>query len=349
MTRIMFLRIALILSSVVVIGTGGTDTAVPQEYVFSIPSLDIADPTHVFITSTSREPILTTLRIPGVYEVNNTINRYNPADIQLSIDVVGRDVRVNPGDQQHNKTIIIQSSAEILPFVIDNDYAGGDAYLVSPTSRLGTQYHVASYKSYSTATPSCFCISSVYSNTWVKITTPAGQTHRITLNRYESYRFDGGEDEDLSGTFIQSNKPIAVISGVYTQVPEGVLYGDGLIEQLPPVRNWGYNFALTPFLSLNSGYVYRVFTTIHSATLQMSDGSITHIAAESFHEEDVRGNTVLSFTSDQPVMVAQYMKGWHSNNPGRGEPSMIIVTPIAAFTAEVTFPYCVYWVSYRIS
>ncbi|XP_072022859.1 uncharacterized protein [Amphiura filiformis] len=112
---------------------------------------------------------------------------------------------------------------------------------------------------------------------------------------------------------------------------------DGLSEQLPPVRSWGYKFTLTPFLSLNCGYLYRVFTTIYSATLYMSDGSITHIAAESFYEEDVTGDTVVSFTSDQPMMVVQYMKGGYANTPYRGDPSMLIVTPNRAFTAVVTF------------
>ncbi|XP_072047497.1 adhesion G-protein coupled receptor G7-like [Amphiura filiformis] len=247
----------------------------------------------------------------------------------------------NSGVQE--RTIFVRSSGESLVFVVDNENEDCDTYLVYSTSQLGTQYYVASYKPYATRFSSLLCISSIYPNTSINITTPAGETVQIILKRYESYLFDRNEGEDLSGTFVQSNKPIAVISGVITYVPdEKVCCLDGLIEQLPPVHSWGYTFTLTPFLSLNYGYVYRVFTTIHSATLIMSDGNITHIADESFYEEDVTGDTVVSFTSDQPVMAVQYMKGSHANMPDRGDPSMLIVAPNTAFTADVTFPVIEY-------
>ncbi|XP_072047501.1 uncharacterized protein [Amphiura filiformis] len=316
------------------------DTNGASEFVFSIPFLsNIVSPPHVLITTSSLVPIFTTLTIPGGgYNVTNTISRDNPLDIRLSMN----EVRLtNSGVQE--RTIFVRSSGESLVFVVDNENKDGDTYLVYSTSQLGTQYYVASYKPYDTRFPSFLCISSIYPNTSINITTPAGKTVQIILKRHESYRFDSDEGEDLSGTFVQSNKPIAVISGVITYVPdEKVCCLDGLIEQLPPVHSWGYKFTFTPFLSLNSGYVYRVFTTIYSATLYMSDGNITHIAAESFHEEDVTENTVVSFTSDQPVMAVQYMKGSNANTPDRGDPSMLSVTPNTAFTAEVTFPVIEY-------
>ncbi|XP_072046879.1 uncharacterized protein [Amphiura filiformis] len=344
MTKIqIFLIIVVIIASALVTCKCDEDTNEQSEFVFSIPFLfqfSIERPPHVYITTSSIVPILSTLTIPGAdgYQVSNEINRNNPVDITLSIDEVGVDVHLRSGVQ--NKTVFVRTSGDSLVFAIDNEVSA-TAYQVYPTSRLGSEYYVASYKPYDQSRPSFFCISSVYSNTIVNITTPRGQTYQISLKQYESYRFNGDGDEDLSGTFVQSNKPIAVTTGAITYVGlpgEDVCCIDGLIKQLPPVHSWGYKFTLTPFLSLNSGYVYRVFTTIYSATLHMSDGSITHIAAESFHEEDVTGDTVVSFTSDQPVMVVQYMKGYSVNTPGRGDPSMLIVTPITSFTADVTFP-----------
>ncbi|XP_072048245.1 uncharacterized protein [Amphiura filiformis] len=347
MTMIKFLHILVIVNTGIVTCTFGAEEINGQnEFVFSIPYLVFPQyPPHVLMTTSSLLPVKTTLTIPGLgYQVNKTISRDNPGDIPLSTDLVGIDVRVYTGDQkQLNKTVIVQSSGQILLFVIDNEYVGGDGFNVLPTSGLGTQYYIASYTPFSTTYPSFFCISSVYSNTSINITTPTGQTHHIILKRYESYcnRYDS-EDEDLSGTFVESNNPIAVISGVFTRVPEGVCCPDGLIEQLPPVHSWGYNFTLTPFLSLNSGYLYRVYSAIYSATLHMSDGNITHITAKSFYEADVTGDTIVSFTSDQPIMVVQYMKGYYSNTPGRGDPSMLIVTPITSFSADVTFPVIEY-------
>ncbi|XP_072022861.1 uncharacterized protein [Amphiura filiformis] len=339
MTKIqVFLHILVIIVSALATCTCGEDT----NFVFSIPYSKFyvtpEEPSHVLISTSSLVPINTTLTIPGAqYQVNNTISRDHPVDITLSIDEVGIDIRLNSGDPK-NKTVHVQTSGESSVFVLGNEYAGGDAYLIYSTSQLGTQYYIASYKPINDPRfPSFFCISSVYPNTSINITTPTEQPRQISLAQFESYRFDD-VDEDLSGTFVQSNKPIAVISGVLTRAPEDKCCLDVLIEQLPPVHSWGYQFTLTPFLSLNSGYLYRVFTTIYSATLYMSDGSTTHIPTESLYEEDVTGDTVVSFTSDQPVMVVQYMKGTFANTPPRGDPSMLIVTPITSFTANVTFP-----------
>ncbi|XP_072047955.1 uncharacterized protein [Amphiura filiformis] len=334
----------LLLGQLPHLGVFGEETNEQNEFIFNIPYLEYAThPPHVLMTTSSLLPIDTTLTIPGLgYQVDNTISRDNPGDIRLSTYVAGIDVRLLPGDRkQPNKSVIVRASGQILLFVIENEFAQSDGFKVLPTSGLGTKYYIASYKPPSIY-PSFFCISSVYSNTSINITTPTGQKHHIILKRHESYRYDGGDYEDLSGIFVESNKPIAVISGVFTEVHEGECCEDGLMEQLPPVHSWGYNFTLTPFLSLNSGYVYRVYSAIHSATLHMSDGNITHITAESFYEADVTGDTIVSFTSDQPIMVVQYMKSFDTNNPYRGDPSMLIVTPSTLYSADVTFPVIEY-------
>ena len=95
---------------------------------------------------------------------------------------------------------------------------------------------------------------------------------RETLRRYESYRFDGNQFEDLSGALIQSNKPIAVISGVHAKVPNHSSgNGDWLVVQVPPTNMWGTQFSIVPSqnLDLNSNYVYRVQTKNISTNLTL--------------------------------------------------------------------------------
>ncbi|XP_072042484.1 uncharacterized protein [Amphiura filiformis] len=338
-------------------GKGKAVTPLYKNYVFTLPCLHYCTyKAHVFITTSSRSPVFAALSMidfRGItgYEVKyNNITRDLPASIRVPHSV-SNNVFISSAKQNSKyKTFIVRASDDVSVYVIDSWYASGDAFSVLPTSHLGTQYYIASYNSFFEGGtwptyPACFIMSSIYSGeTSVNITTPTGQVHQVMLQQYQNFRFNGAEQmyDDLSGTHIRSDKPIAVLSGTFAKVPSDVDHEDGLLEQLPPVHNWGYRFILTPFLSVNSGYVYRVYTAIHSATLQMSDGNITQIAAESFHEEDVTGDIIVSFTSDQPIMVVQYMKGYSANvDTGlgccRGNPSMFIVPPTASFTNIVTF------------
>ncbi|XP_072047854.1 uncharacterized protein [Amphiura filiformis] len=319
-----------------------------NEFIFSVPHVGLTDPVTIWITTPSSKPICTSLTIPGVgFAVNNTMSKDNPVEIRLPDSINGTDLRLRLRDQKQNKTFVVRSSATVSVHAIDNEKGYGDGFAVFPSSQLGTQYYVASYKRY--LIPSFLCISSLYSNTSIIIKTPAGQLYQILLEKHESYRFDGGYDnhDDLSGTLVQSDKPVAVISGINTRVPDDrILSSGGLIEQLPHTQSWGYKFTLSPFLSLNSGYVYRVYTTNISATLLMSNGNIAHIPAESFHEGNVINDTIVSFTSDKPIMVVQYMKGFYANDPGRGSPSMLIVPPITSFNGNITFPVIKYDISH---
>ncbi|XP_072046685.1 uncharacterized protein [Amphiura filiformis] len=236
---------------------------------------------------------------------------------------------------------MLRSSGKVSVHAVDNELANGDGFAVLPTSQLGTQYYVASYKPSLLDYPSFFCISSLYSKTSIYIKTPAENEHQVILEENESYRFDGSAFEDLSGTLVQSDKPIAVISGVWTRVPENITCcAGGLLEQLPPVHSWGYNFILSAFLSLNSGYVYRVYA-VNMSVIQ-ENGISTRIAANSIYETDVTADTVVSLTSDHPIMVVQYMKSndGYLNEPGG--PSMLIVQPITSFTGNVIFPVIEY-------
>ncbi|XP_072048940.1 uncharacterized protein [Amphiura filiformis] len=331
-------------------GTGKAVTPLYKNYVFSISCLKYCSyPAHVYITTSSRTSIFADLSIidyrgiPG-YEVSyNNITRDNPASIRLPTVVSNNYLKFYPQEQMRPlyKTLIVRASDDVSVYVMNNWYTQGDAFTVLPTSQLGTEYYIASYKATETNYPAFICISSIYSDTSINITTPAGNV-QVMLKQFESFRFNGGDYEDLSGTLVQSDKPVAVLSGTWAKVPNDVDFEDGLLEQLPPVHNWGSSFILTPFLSVHSGYVYRVYTAMHSATLHMSDDSITHIAAESFHEEEVTGDSVVSFTSDQPIMVVQYMKGYYAQVATgrrccRGNPSMLIVPPIASFINNVTF------------
>ena len=75
--------------------------------------------------------------------------------------------------------------------------------------------------------------------------TGAGTTATITLNRAETLLIESSRD--LTGTVVVSNKAISFFSGhECINIPLGVCCCDLIVEQLPPVAQWGNKFATAP-------------------------------------------------------------------------------------------------------
>ena len=321
------------------------ETTWMQEHVFTIPYFlyGRGDP-HILVTTSSRKPVSVSLTIPGVgFEMEKDITKDSTLfDIDLSLsNIDGDDIRMLPGFGSQNKTIIVRSSDAVNVHAISDDN-GGDGFIIIPTNQLGTKHYLASYQPSSKYDPPFVCITALHTNTSVYIKTKS-RLIRKTLWQDESYRFDGEQYEDLSGALVQSDKPIAVISGVYSKVPNNSRgTGDGLIVHIPPTSMWGVKFSIVPFRRLdpNTSYLYRVQTLNISTTLHISDGRAVKIRpeVESFYEADYKGDAVISFTSDQPVMVIQYLKSDNSHSPLRGGPAMLIIPPVTQFGSNVTFP-----------
>ncbi|XP_072048449.1 uncharacterized protein [Amphiura filiformis] len=205
-----------------------------NEFIFAMPRPQNSLP-HVIITTSSSLPIVTTLAIPGMgITVTKHITKYSPADI-----VLPDDVRFEK-DGKQNKTVIVTSSGSVSVYAFDNEYCCGDGLQVLPSSQLGTRYYIANYTPYPRSSPPNLVISALTSNTSVYIKTKTGPEQSAVLSRFESYRFTGnfiGSDNyDLSGTLVESNYPIAVISSGKTVVPEvGGSSHSGLADQMPPV------------------------------------------------------------------------------------------------------------------
>ena len=258
---------------------------------------------------------------------------------------------MQPGDGKQNKTVIIRASDVVSVYGVPSAWCCGDAFQSIPSSQLGTQYRVASYRPQynSRLTNTSFvCVSAPHTATSVTLSTRSGLVRNIVLQQYESYRYDGADYEDLSGTLVQSDKPVAVISGSYSSILDGQEYAiaGGIVSQLLPVKSWGKLYYLFPFESLNSGFVYRVYSSNILTRLRFSDGSVECIQPGDFYEGSVNDDSVVAFESDNSIMVVQYLKSVSYINPdnrrGRSGNSMLIVTPVSLFSQSITFPVFLY-------
>ena len=65
-------------------------------------------------------------------------------------------------------------------------------------------------------------------------------------------------------------------------------------------------------------------------------GSVT-LSPSDMYEGDVTTEIMITIQADNPVLVAKYMKGYYACN-SRGDPSMIVESPVALYYGHVTFP-----------
>ncbi|MCG8623105.1 MAG: IgGFc-binding protein, partial [Proteobacteria bacterium] len=90
----------------------------------------------------------------------------------------------------------------------------------------------------------------------------AGREGTIRVNRLQTAQFNS--NMDLTGTIIESDKPISVFVGHECgQVPTGKTACDHLVEQIPPDTTWGTQFFTVPLDVRESGERYRVGTVVN--------------------------------------------------------------------------------------
>src|ERR1035441_5518133 len=115
--------------------------------------------------------------------------------------------------------IHVTSSQPVSVYAMDYTKDGlSAAFTAYPTNLLGTNYCVMSFPSYSQ-----FAIVATADNTTVNITpSPTADLegslwmNPITLQKGQTYLIDSANyGDDVTGTWIKSDKPIAVFSGAY--------------------------------------------------------------------------------------------------------------------------------------
>ena len=250
------------------------------------------------------------------------------------------------GTRTEKKGIEIKSTAEIA--VIAANYISGtsDAFLVLPTSTLGKTYVVATRLNsggHSLGLVSIGIISQL-DGTKVTITLKtkgyfiylgsnytSGQSFTITLAKLETFHLM--HSHDLSGTFITSNYPVAVVSGSPCEnVGPGAC--DHLVSFVLPVKKWGKQYILVPAIDCKStGDFYRVFAS--QETIVKSRGLTANLRRGEFIELNLENNTLSSFVScSNPCQVVQYLKGAYCDHNLFCDPSSIILPSTEQFATS---------------
>lgn len=304
---------------------------------------------ELFVTSSRNTKVR--VEIPGIgFRVERSLRANRVINIQID---TAAQLRSSEVVEQLGVHIIADEPVAV--YGLNHRYQTTDTYLAHPVNVLGKYYRAIGYRWLQNDLLSQVAIVATQPDTKVRITPsvatagldvnppvpkPAGVPFEVTLERGEAYqvmpKYNPNGTSDLTGTIIESDKPIAVFSGHNcAYVPNMQTKACNLlVEQLPSVQSWGKQFFVGT-LAGRSSAVFRVLASVDNTQVFENGKLASTLQAGEFYENmEQREHTLI--TSSAPVLVAQYSKGF-DNGDNVGDPMMIVVSPTEQFLSSYRF------------
>jgi hypothetical protein len=320
---------------------------------------DNSDKTTLKVYITSRYNASGTISIP----LNGWSQTFSVNANQCIVIVIPSDLGMAHSTEfADKKGIHLNSDKDISIWAMNVVLPAGslDAAIVLPTSAIGTtpEYIVASYTGFvfyqNIMGVSEFVIVGLEDGSKISMTPsvttsggkPAGVPYIITLNKGETYQVKGQNITDLTGTSIKTvSGSCLVFSGSScTNIPSGCTACDHLYQQCYPIKSWGKEYILTPFMYQAKGYLYRIIASADNTTVTIPGQSSVLLSARQFYTVDVPDASVIYISSDKPISVIQYMKGtgcagFNDNGYYKrdGDPAMLILNSNNQMLTEGVF------------
>lgn len=278
----------------------------------------------------------------GEVTFNGVVTPFSIAAGSETVVALDAAVVLTSNELVEAKGVHVTALAPISVHVVSENASSADGYLALPAAGLGTRYYVMSYASANHA-GSEFAVVATQNNTTVSITPtaagatkPAGVAFTVLLNSGETYQLANPANADMTGTLVVADKPVAVFSGHRcSDMPSGTGYCDYLVEQLTDVSILGKTHHTSLFKG-RSRYTVRVIASQDGTTFTtMPVGLIGTLNAGQFVDVDLAGAG--EFISNNPVLVAQFMRGYADDTAFKGDPSMVIVTPVEQAMTDSIF------------
>ena len=172
--------------------------------------------------------------------------------------------------------------------------------------------------------------------------TLAGSTVEKTLREKEAVFISSVED--LTGTFVASNKPLAFFSGHECgNMPSGMTFCDHMVEQVPPTATWGTEFYSSSFMTRPKD-VFRVLSSSDGNSITWMCVGDTIITNETdiptagvTVEFEITANVFCRFITLSPVLLAQFSIG--SEGAFIADPSMTVIPPVGQYRSHHILNY----------
>ncbi len=275
------------------------------------------------------------------------------ANSSLQITLPLAQVEATGSESVQDRAIHLVANDSVNVYALNWAVNSSDVAVMYPVKSLGTMYYTMCYTPHvntdvTHGRNSEFLIVASEDNTTVKITPsvvttglkPAKTTFSITLNKGEVYQVQSlnasglAGQGDLTGSYITSDKPVAVYAGsLSTTIPVTSTGGwDHLYEQMPPINAWGMEYYAVP-LALRAKHYFRVMSSQDTTAVYIGSTMVTLYHKGDFHEFILSGSAKI--LADKPVLVSQYSPS--KNNDGVFDGFMVILSPVSQAKNDVTF------------
>ena len=122
---------------------------------------------------------------------------------------------------------------------------------------------------------------------------------------------------------------------IKTSIGKGT-FADHLVEQLIPSDRWGKEFVTAPIPERSVGDVFRLVSKTDGTIINVPGMAPIHLNAGDRKEFELPSQQYTHITSNQPVMLAQFVKS-QQDPQEPADPSMMIIPPYEQFGSDYTF------------
>ncbi|KAK7481421.1 hypothetical protein BaRGS_00027377 [Batillaria attramentaria] len=293
-------------------------------FVVTFPEA-FADKNHtsaLYFTATGSDEVVVTLTtLPTAPSVINT-QLVIPPGQEVIYDVVDQGLILPTGSLLSDMSMRIEATGEITVVLINRAKSNGDFFTPIPTGKLGTEYYTVGYQKSLSIAASFVTVTAPYGDTEVNVTLPRreitsetvvidgvtyDQNDVISVRLQELQTLQIQMSLDLTGTHIVSSKPVAVLSGQNRSSIFDSGCASHLLDQVPPIENWGKTFVLIPSPGQAEGDLYRFVAKEPMTTVTLGTGNVIKVQdAGDFGEFFLDGGTYVYAESDKPVLVVHY-------------------------------------------
>jgi len=356
-----------------------------REYWLSVPPpYLVSDPTNYtrFFIAASGDANVRIRQESGVdismFVPSGTAKSFDlkPGECQPYIHNYATSPKAAPAQVYPAKGLHITSDQPIIVYVMIRYRYTSDGYLALPVQGLGTKYVSTVYDARElngsdlTAgnLPNMLTIVAPYDRTKVdftlggkdiskvevlggKILRP-GDKQRWTMNKGDVLVLSNIDaDETLSGSLIESDKPVAVISGQYcTDIPLRVRACDYTVEMDLPMHGWGQVYNIPYMRNRDKPSILRVFARDPGTTVWRDGQEVMYLSngvgksggmiQQAWDEIRVwpigLTPSPAVYTADKPIYVSLYNPS--SQDDGKPtDPFSMIITPVEQYQNRILF------------
>lgn len=320
----------------------------------------------------------TTVRVRFPTQAQERLYRLNAGDY-LWI-AIPPELEVRNREQPVAAATEIRSDAPIVVYAFSSQATTSDAYTAIPVVNWGTEYRILSFPNDAytprpgdttlnrlrdlTLRRSEWMVIAAYDSTVVtfvpRVRTAGGKAagvpHTVVLNRGECYLVQSDSTPkglgDMTGTLVQSSKPIGVLSGhvrvsLPLNLPPDADTKDHLLEMLPPLPTVGQQYISTPF-AIGTGDWFRAVALFPKTQLKLTraTGSVVQTTLQNAGDiADFPAEAAPIFwEADKPFLLAQLMYSAIVGGPqalvnpyASFDPCLVFVPPLEQYVQQAHF------------